>query len=86
MRIGMRAIDSSEHEIQDCKNSFSRLAKPVVTLPAWKRRTFSSPSRDFECLDCCLIAPLNAHGRCQRCGSNGVIRMRAFATMANRAA
>lgn len=86
MRTGKHAIDSSEHGTQDCKSSFSRPAKSIVTSPAWKRKTSSSPGRDFECLDCRLIAPLNAHGRCRRCDSNGVIQTHAFGTMANRAA
>ena len=30
------------------------------------------PAEEFECLDCSLLAPLNVHGRCQRCGSNAV--------------
>lgn len=30
------------------------------------------PTEEFECLDCSLVAPLSAHGRCQRCGSNAV--------------
>jgi uncharacterized paraquat-inducible protein A len=74
MRVGKSTFDSSENEIQGCKSSFSRPTKSIVTSPSWERRTSSSPSRDFECLDCCLIAPLNAHGRCQRCDSNGVVR------------
>jgi uncharacterized paraquat-inducible protein A len=86
MRVGKSTFDSSEHEILNCKRSFFRLAKSIVSWPSWKRRTSSSPSRDFECLDCCLIAPLDAHGRCQRCGSNGVIRMHAVAMIAKRAA
>jgi len=86
MRVGKSTFDSSEHEILNGKSSFFRLAKSIVSSPSWKRRTSSSRSRDFECLDCCLIAPLNVHGRCQRCGSNGVIQIDAFAMRAKRAA
>ena len=30
------------------------------------------PTEEFECLDCAFVAPLSTHGRCQRCGSDGV--------------
>lgn len=30
------------------------------------------PTEEFECLDCAFVAPLSIHGRCQRCGSDGV--------------
>ena len=86
MKAGKDTLCPSEHEVQNRKSSFSRLTKSIVSSPFWKRRTSSSLSRDYECLDCCLIAPLNVHGKCQRCGSNGVIRRQAFATMAKRAA
>ena len=80
MKTGKNTIDLPDDKILNCKNSFSVLSK---SISSW---VSSARSRDFECLDCCLIAPLNAHGRCQRCDSNGVIRMQASGMMVRRAA
>jgi hypothetical protein len=69
MKTGRSAMDPSEHD-QNCENSFSTVMKAIASYKSWKQETIN---RDFECLDCSFIAPLNAHGRCQRCDSNGVI-------------
>ena len=63
-------MDPSEHDIQNYEDSFSTVMKAIASRRSWKQRT---TNRDFECLDCRFIAPLNAHGRCQRCDSNGVV-------------
>lgn len=63
-------MDPSEHDNQKCEDSFSTMMKAIPSHRSWKQGTIN---RDFECLDCHFIAPLNAHGRCQRCDSNGVI-------------
>lgn len=83
MKIGRSAMDPSEHDIQNCENSFSAMMTVIASHQSRKQRAIN---RDFECLDCSFIAPLNAHGRCQRCDSNGVIRIHASAMMAKRAA
>lgn len=64
-------MDPSEHD-QNCEDSFSTVMKAIASYKSWKQGTIN---RDFECLDCSFIAPLNAHGRCRRCDSNGVIHM-----------
>jgi uncharacterized paraquat-inducible protein A len=82
MKTGRSAMDQSEHD-QNCEDSFSTVMKAIASYKSWNQGTIN---RDFECLDCSFIAPLNAHGRCQKCDSNGVIRMHASAMMAKHAA
>ena len=64
-------MDPNEHDIHNREDSFSTMMKAIASHRSWKQKT---TNRDFECLDCRFIAPLNAHGRCQRCDSNGVVR------------
>jgi hypothetical protein len=49
--------------------------RAMVSSTSRKTREPVPPTRDFECLDCRLVAPLNMHGRCERCDSNGVVRI-----------
>ena len=68
------------------RKNHDRLLETIVNWLAGKTRDTGVPDRDFECLDCHLIAPLNLHGRCRRCDSNGVIQVRASAMVAKRVA
>jgi hypothetical protein len=33
------------------------------------------PTEQFECLDCSLVANLDVHGKCERCGSAAVLQL-----------